>query len=409
MTTLFRWLQVQLKRKDTVFNNYTVFDLETTGKNVDVCEIMEVAAVKVRDGVNIDEFQTLINPGIPVEPEAESVHHISDKDVAKAPKIDEVWSDFKNFIGDDILIAHNGYSFDFKILDRVGKEIGQTRLQNLRYDSLILARNLFTNKQNSIDALADRYKLDAGTRHRALDDVRVLHEIFQKLLAVKEKRETRTTAVDFAEFISLANVIENKIQAVEDKIIYMAGAPKLQSPYSDIRKSYAHKFAIDEDELLANLVRISSRVGPHANNYGTEDDFFMRVLVTAGEFKKKNIDEAIAEFLSYIALMNPQDTLEKIDAVSLLTFHAAKGLEFEKVIIMGMEDDNMPSFFAKKTDAEDDRPVSKKIEEQTEKGNAFRVTLPKYLIANLAYSKGHILKTGMDTGKSRRKPSNASL
>jgi len=56
--------------------------------------------------------------------------------------------------------------------------------------------------------------------------------------------------------------------------------------------------------------------------------------------------------------------LENINAISLLTFHAAKGLEFDKVILMGMEKNNMPGFHALREDLDDDRPVLKKIEEQ---------------------------------------------
>ncbi|MEJ2543501.1 MAG: 3'-5' exonuclease [Calditrichaceae bacterium] len=94
------------------------------------------------------------------------------------------------------------------------------------------------------------------------------------------------------------------------------------------------------------------------------DDFFKRILETAEEFDNLEIDLAIAEFLSYISLINPQDSLENIDAVSLLTYHSAKGLEFERVILVGVEDEQMPSFFAYKSDNDDDRPVNEKIEEQ---------------------------------------------
>lgn len=364
ISTLFRWIQVQLKNEDSMFKNYVVFDLETTGKNPDTCGIVEIAAVRVQEDVIVDTYQTLINPGIPIEKEAEQVHHISNTDIAQAPAPKDIWADFMNFIGQDLLIAHNGYGFDFKIIDRVSRALGYTRLNNVRYDSLILARNLFPGKQNSIDALADRYKLDAGTRHRALDDVKVLHEIFQHLIQVKNSRHTLTVAEEFTEYVALANMIENQLSAVEDKIFFGAGIARLQSPYSAIRKKYAHQFSINEQELEANLSRIASRVGANDSAYQTEEHFFQQVLSTAHQFNPLPVDQAIAEFLSYIALINPQDSLDKIDAISLLTFHAAKGLEFEKVIILGMEAGNMPSYFATKSEDQDDRPVHKKLEEQ---------------------------------------------
>ena len=54
----------------------------------------------------------------------------------------------------------------------------------------------------------------------------------------------------------------------------------------------------------------------------------------------------------------------RTDLLAVGQFSDAKGLEFDKVIIMGMEDENIPSYFAYQTDGDDDRPVAKKIEEQ---------------------------------------------
>ncbi|HES59616.1 MAG TPA: hypothetical protein ENO18_04210, partial [Caldithrix sp.] len=358
LSHLFRWLQVQLNAiPNKIFDNYVVFDLETTGKDPEKCGIVEIAAVKIEKGKKLDEFHSLINPGIPIEASAQAVHNISDADVESSPSIADVWPKFEKFIGNNLLIAHNGYEFDFKLLDRVSKQLKRPKLKNIRYDSLILARNLFPSAQNSIDGLVDRYKLDAGQRHRALDDVIVLHEIFQKLLTVVKQNEICTQGEEFTEFVALGNVLESQVTATEDKIFFMAGIRKLLSPYSNIRKKYTEKFAIDDQELSNNLIRIKERIAPGIAGYETFDDFFKRLLETAEEFNHLEIDLAIAEFLSYISLINPQDCLENIDAVSLLTYHSAKGLEFERVILVGVEDEQMPSFFAYKLDYDDDRPV----------------------------------------------------
>ncbi|MEJ2053521.1 MAG: 3'-5' exonuclease [Calditrichaceae bacterium] len=244
------------------------------------------------------------------------------------------------------------------------KDLNRKKLQNIRYDSLILSRHLFPDASNSIDGLVERFKLDAGQRHRALDDVKVLHEIFQHLLVVLEQNEIRTSCEDLTEYVALGNVLDNQVAATEDKILFMAGIRKLLSPYSVLRKEYAREFHIDDQELTNNLVRIKERVAPEIHDYETSDDFFKRIIDTAEEFNKLDIDLAVAEFLSYLSLINPQDCLENIDAVSLLTYHSAKGLEFDRVILVGLEDEQMPSFFAYKTDEDDDRSISEKLEEQ---------------------------------------------
>ncbi len=364
LSVLFRWLQAQLASEEKVFSDYVVFDLETTGKDADRCGIVEIAAVKVQQGQIVDRFQSLVNPHMPIEPGAQAVHHITEKDIADAPMPEEIWPKFMEFVGNEVILAHNGYSFDFKIMDRMSRELNFPRMSNVRYDTLILSRILFPGQQNSIDALAERFHLDAGTRHRALDDVVVLHEIFQRLLFINRQIETKTLAEEFTEYVALGNALGNTVSATEDRIYFNAGIRKLLSPFSEIRKPYAQKFLLDDEALHNDLMRIYQRLFPGAEIYNKEQEFFNRIVKTAEEFNHLPVDQAIAEFLSFISLMNTQDNLEQAEAVSLLTFHAAKGLEFECVIITGMEDDQMPSFFAYKKDDDDDRPVAQKIEEQ---------------------------------------------
>lgn len=364
LSTLLRWIQIHLKAAQNIFNTYVIFDLETTGQDPEKCGIVEIAAVRVRDGQIVGEFHRLINPGMPIEAEAQSVHNISDAEVADQPQIDAVWPDFLSFIGNDIIVAHNGYSFDFKIIDRIARDLNLPKLNNTRYDSLILARNLYPNASNSIDGLIERFRLKTDARHRALDDVRVLHEIFSKMLEVLDEREIRTSGEELTEYVTLGNILENTLTAVEDKIFFIAGIRKLLSPYSAIRSLYAKKFLLNDEEMLGNFQRISQRIAPSTVLYDTNEDFFRRIMEMALDFKKLPVDQAIAEFLSFLSLVNPQDSLESIDAVSLLTFYSAKGLEFDRVIILGMEDEMMPSYFSKKMDEDDDRPVSQKLDEQ---------------------------------------------
>ncbi|MBN2424865.1 MAG: UvrD-helicase domain-containing protein [Calditrichaceae bacterium] len=365
MSNLFRWVQLQIKSNSkAIFNKYVVFDLETTSKDPEQCGIVELAAVKIVNGKIADEFQTLINPEMPIDPEAQAVHQISEKDLRNAPNIKAVWPKFKEFIKNELLIAHNGFYFDFKITDRVAKELDKSRLKNIRYDSLILARNIFPNQQNSIDALAERFKIDTGSRHRALDDVKALHLIFERLLNINDLWDSKSAGEEFTEFVCLGNIIENEITAVEDKIFYMAGISKLLSPYSKILSPYIKKFGLDRENVTDSINNQAKRILPSFNLYANNEAYLKRILDMAVEFKPLPVDQAIAEFLTYLSLLNPQDHMSAIDAVSLLTLHSAKGLEFDRTIIMGMEDENIPSYFSYQTNDDDDRPVSKKIEEQ---------------------------------------------
>ncbi len=399
LSLLFRWLQVQIvPKEEPVFKNYVVFDLETTGRDPLRDGIIEIAAVRVRDGKIEERFNTLVNPGIPIKPGAQAVHHISDADVQNAPSPHEVLPKFFEFIGQDLLIAHNGYAFDFKFLDRYSKELGLPRLKNVRYDSLILARNLFPNERNSIDALAYRYRLDAGTRHRALDDVIVLHKIFQRLIKEVKRRDTLTAGEDFSEFAALGNVLENTLEEREDRLLFAAGIHKLLSPYSRIFKPFVDAFPGQEPVLRDTLEKLTLSHNLSLEHYDSDREFYNRVLHMAAQYRKRPIDEAIGEFLAFMALINSQDNLEPIDAVSLLTLYAAKGLEFEKVIICGLEDENIPSIFTYRKDEQDDRPLNKKMDEQK-----------RLLYVGITRSKSEVLFTLVRNRFGRRRKSSPFL
>ena len=212
--------------------------------------------------------------------------------------------------------------------------------------------------------MAYRYRLDAGTRHRALDDVIVLHKIFQRLMMEVKKRKILTSGEDFAEFVALGNALENALQEREDRLLFQAGIHKLLSPYSRVYKAFVNTFPEQTADLREKLEKISLGQNLQIKYYDSDQEFYSRVLRMANNYRKLPIDEAISEFLAFIALINTQDNLEPIDAVSLLTLYAAKGLEFDKVIISGLEDENIPSIFTYRQDDQDDRPLNKKMDEQ---------------------------------------------
>src|SRR5437016_3601120 len=100
--TLFKALQLlHAKELDTALERYVTFDLETTDKDVEVCEVVEVGAVRVVGGEIVDRFHTFVKPYRPITPGATKVHGYTDGDVRNARPFPEVWPEFRAFIGDD--------------------------------------------------------------------------------------------------------------------------------------------------------------------------------------------------------------------------------------------------------------------------------------------------------------------
>ena len=120
--------------------DYVLYDLETTGTSSKYDEVIEISAVKVKNGVVTEEFSQLVNPGRPIPSAASAVNHNMDDMVAFAPMFDSVLQQFLAFIGDDVLAGHNINRFDMKFLYRdCERYFGQT-LTNDYIDTLKLAR-----------------------------------------------------------------------------------------------------------------------------------------------------------------------------------------------------------------------------------------------------------------------------
>ena len=94
---------------------YVAFDTETSGKFPLVAEIVEIAAVKWRQGKIIDTYQTLVKPDRLMGEAVIKIHHITNEMVANAPRIHEVIDGFDQFIKESILIAHHA-AFDLGFL-----------------------------------------------------------------------------------------------------------------------------------------------------------------------------------------------------------------------------------------------------------------------------------------------------
>lgn len=121
--------------------SYIVLDLETTGLSPRRDEIIEIGAIKVKDGRAEGHFHSLIKPTMEINNFITRMTGISNEMVADAPRIGEVIPPFESFIGDYILVGHNVH-FDINLLyDNFQRELGWA-LTNDFVDCLRLAKRL---------------------------------------------------------------------------------------------------------------------------------------------------------------------------------------------------------------------------------------------------------------------------
>jgi DNA polymerase-3 subunit epsilon len=169
---------------DTTF---VVCDLETTGMGASATGIIEIGAARVRGGRVVEEFAQLVNPGVWLPPFITRLTGIDDTMLANQPSIVQVWPRFVEFLGADVIVAHNA-RFDLAFLNAAALAHDGRSLANPVLCTLKLARRLLPSvRRRGLDALASQFALPVHDRHRALGDVRitveVLFHLFEMLAA----------------------------------------------------------------------------------------------------------------------------------------------------------------------------------------------------------------------------------
>lgn len=168
---------------------YIVFDIETTGLSVTQNKIIEIAAVKMVEGKEVDRYATFVNPHVRIPYNIQQLTNINDDMVRDAPDVEPVLKEFVEFAGDAVLVAHNA-RFDIGFVNAKLKELGQPPMDNPVLDTLELARMLFpTMKNHRLNTLAAKYKVSLENHHRAIDDTLALGEILNGLLEDAVKTE----------------------------------------------------------------------------------------------------------------------------------------------------------------------------------------------------------------------------
>ena len=168
-------------QKDMTFDQeYVAFDLETTGLSSRTDTIIEIGAVILKNGQEIDRFQTFVDPGRSLEKKIVDLTGITDDMLKGAPKIREVLPKFLEFVGDRVLVAHNS-DFDTGFIRAACADLGY-EYNFTAADTLILSQNLLPHLNKfKLDIVANALSLPEFNHHRAGDDAMTCGLIFHHL------------------------------------------------------------------------------------------------------------------------------------------------------------------------------------------------------------------------------------
>lgn len=154
-------------------------DLETTGLDPQKDRIIEVAAIRInKNGEIVGEFQSLVNPGIPVPSLIQSLTGITPEELDQAPRFEEIQNQILAFIGESPILGHS-VQFDVNFLKSHGVHLSQNKI----LDTCQLAQTFLPRETSySLEILSEKYGLVHDNKHRALDDTRVAIELYQLLM-----------------------------------------------------------------------------------------------------------------------------------------------------------------------------------------------------------------------------------
>src|SRR2546422_69274 len=377
--TLFKALQNlhSLEILDTL-PRYVTFDLETTDKDVEVCEVIEIGAVRVVGGEIVDRFHSLVRPYRPITPGATKVHGYTDGDVRNARPFAEVWPEFRAFIGDDVLIAHNGQHFDIPVLRRLaaGREGVDTLVF---YDTLPLVRSL-SRDSAKLEDLALRFGIDAGRAHHALDDAVTLARVYRELERLRAVRARKAVLVNLLDYLGLALALEPEREqgagSREQELLFKVAKFYTLGRYSDALAFYEMERERSGGDSGPSVDEVIRRLGGGAvvTRLRAEPDpaqrypaavARLRALIDEPEppssppdplsttrtsppdplsttWRGGTLRESIDRLLDRVALSTSEGIEVAPDRVNLLTLHSTKGLEVSRVYLVGVEDYQIP-------------------------------------------------------------------
>jgi DNA polymerase-3 subunit alpha (Gram-positive type) len=248
----------------STIKDYVAFDTETTGLNPKYEKIIEIGAIKVRNGEIIDTYSTFVNPGKSLPARIVELTGIQNEDVINAPYIDEVLDRFIEFVGDDVLLGHN-LIFDYSFIKKAA--INQKKIfEKNGIDTLRIARRFLNDLESrKLGFLCEYYNIHLDA-HRALNDAIAAHELYKRLVeqyAYKEedtfipkaliynvKKESPITPRQLALLKQLADRYRLKC---DDNVLYPV--PEVTGEYIDLSKISKNEASRLIDKILANFGR----------------------------------------------------------------------------------------------------------------------------------------------------------
>ena len=281
-------------------NEFIAIDVETTGLDLCSDRVIEIAAVKFKNGIISETFSTLLNPGKKIPYFIENLTGISNSDIVNAPIFNDIGKEFVDFIGSFPIVGHN-IKFD---IDFINMELdGQYNLYSNNYicDTYYLTQIFLYDSQSfKLQSLCNDFKIEINKVHRAKQDSEITGKLFIKLIDVISKYHLN----DFNSLYKIYSddIMINKV-LFEECINYYIGNSNEIVKFN--KKQQDNIFSIDNKNNL-NLANLD------LNSIFSKDGLLNR-KIEKYQYRKSQLD-----FSNHIQ--------ECIDSESILVAEAETGL-----------------------------------------------------------------------------------
>ncbi|MED5509596.1 MAG: exonuclease domain-containing protein [Pseudomonadota bacterium] len=227
-----------------------LLDCETTGGRASRDRMTELALIQVDDGVVVDRWQTLINPGVAIPPWITRLTGISNPMIEDAPRFEDIAPALFERLQDRVIVAHNArfdYSFLKQSFQRCGYQLSSKTLCSVR-----LSRKLFPeHRYHGLDRIIERLGIEMDDRHRAMADTEVILAFFQYISDTFPPDEIESVCKQLLKRPSLpSHISQEQIDALPDlpgiyRFLDAEGVPLYIGKSVNIRERVLSHFSQD--------------------------------------------------------------------------------------------------------------------------------------------------------------------
>jgi len=183
-------LYLETSQTDIKNQKFCIVDIEASGSKPNEFQIIEIGAVVIQNGAEIDRFETFVYTDF--LPESITIlTGITLDDLKDAPSLSSVLERFRLFLGDAVFIAHN-VNFDYGFISASMQKVGFGPLLNRKLCTIELSKKCFVAQKYGLGFLMEFFDVSFGEQHRALVDAKMADYVFKQCLSCLPD-EIRTT------------------------------------------------------------------------------------------------------------------------------------------------------------------------------------------------------------------------